>query len=146
MKDENAFNRYLGKELTKLSCNNTFYTKVADKFRTGVSDFIIWSCETSLAMESKFIKTFPTDKSKLLKHPFSGQQITYMESVDLTGNFGFGLVGVYDIKKMYTVHYKSIPEEGNWNTGIFKEGIGNHIKEWDFKDVELMLNNIMRRN
>lgn len=140
MKDENAFNAHLSKELKKLErpgADFTFYMKAADKFRSGVSDFIIWRRSLSIAIESKFTKLI--GNGLLLSHPFSGPQLTFLESIALSGNEAYGLVGIGEEKAMYLIPYKQIPREGNWQSSdFFKRG----FYSFSFGSVEPMLDNI----
>jgi len=126
MKDENAFNASLSKRLKRLEKkpNFTLYIKPADKFREGISDFLIFRSGKTLALETKFVGDWPSDKALLLKHEFSGAQQTFLESMVLSGNLAFGLVAVDSEKKMFLIPQHGIPESGNWNTGYFKENMG----------------------
>lgn len=143
MKDENAFNAHISKELKKLERPGpdfTFYLKAADKFRSGVSDFIIWRRSLTIAIESKFAKV--VGNGLLLSHNFSGAQITFLESMALAGNEAYGLVGVGEEKAMYLVPYNQIPREGNWQA---KEFFGKGFYSFSFGSVEPMLDHISIR-
>lgn len=113
MKTENDFNRYLSKELSKFH-PHIHHFKASDKFTAGVSDFILWGRGTSLALEVKFIKDFPKGNGQLLKHPFTGAQKTFMESIELAHHTACGLIAVGANKSMYLVPHEVIPENGNW--------------------------------
>jgi len=117
MKDENAFNQYLGKELTKMHQQRLYHMKAADKFRSGVSDFLIWKTFTSAAVECKFVggkeQLNSDSKKKLLSHPFTGEQITFLESIARTGNRAWGLVFFNFAKQMILIPWDKIPEGGN---------------------------------
>lgn len=147
MKDENAFNRHLGKELTKLHKKRVFHMKAADKFRSGVSDFLIWRVGSSLAIESKFVKDLgdapKLSKKKLLSHAFSGEQITFLESIALSGNHAWGLVAIDEIRRMVMVPYREIPENGNWKTSEFVNLMETHFVSFNYEDVEMMLRKVM---
>lgn len=138
MKTENDFNAFLGKELRLLQKPPawTFYMKAADKFRSGVSDFLIFHARTTLALENKFIREWPGDNVLLLSHEFDGTQQTFLESVSLSGNRAFGLVGVGSEKAMYAIHWSYIPKKGNWKTREFKEA---HTIRYGFDEVSRML-------
>lgn len=140
MKDENAFNSHLSKELKRLERTGpdfTFYMKAADKFRSGVSDFLIWRKSLTIAVESKFTKT--AGNGLLLSHPFSGPQLTFLESIALSGNEAYGLIGIGEEKAMYLVPYKRIPKEGNWQSKDFFE---SRFYSFSFGSVEPLLDHV----
>lgn len=119
MKIENDFNRFLAVEFKKLS-PDVHYLKASDKFTVGVSDFIVWRRGRSAGIESKFIRDWPSDRSLLLKHPFTGAQQTFLESVALTCNSGIGIIGIGSEKRFFVIDYMNIPKSGNWKTEEFK--------------------------
>ena len=116
MKNENALNAYLGKELRKLS-PRVHTIKISDKFTSGISDFLLYTEGTSIAVEVKFVPELPSYKAQLLQHPFTGEQLTFLESIDLTNNRAFGLVVIG--KMAYPVPACFIPETGNWMCSDF---------------------------
>ena len=135
MRNENAFNAWLSKELRTLHSKGFHHAKISDKFTAGVSDFLIWGLGKSVVIESKYVKEFPKDTSDLLEHTFSGAQITFLESIGLTGNRAFGLIAVGDRKggSLFLIPWKEIPDSGNWKVADFKIGknIGRyHWDEW----------------
>lgn len=119
MKTEGDFNAALSKQLRKAGI---FAIKVADKFTIGISDFLILHNSRTLAMECKFISDWPSDKARLLKHPFSGEQLTFMESVRLAGHMAVGLIAVKEAGRMFLVESRLIPHSGNWVSGDFRSG------------------------
>ena len=120
MKNENDFNKFLSKELRKLG-PSLFALKASDKFSAGVSDFLTWYNCHSTVIESKFVRDWPSDRAKLLQHTFTGPQRTFMESVELAGCRGIGLVGIGSEKRFFVVDFSQIPEGGNWKTWDFKK-------------------------
>ena len=120
MRTENQFNSYLGKYFKKYQ-PETYAIKVSDRFSIGISDFLIFSYGKAMALETKFILAMGSDKSDLLTHPFSGAQMTFLESIGLTTNQAWGMVTVYEEQKLYCVKYSEIPPTGNWKTGAFKK-------------------------
>ena len=70
MRNENAFNAWLSKELRSLHSKGFHHAKISDKFTAGVSDFLIWGLGKSVVIESKYVKEFPKDTSDLLEHTF----------------------------------------------------------------------------
>ena len=138
MKTENEFNALLSKKLKSMS-PHIHYIKASDKFTIGVSDFIIWGGGgNSLVMESKFVKEIPGPNAKLLKHPFSGSQKTFLESVALTKNQAFGLVGVHSWKEMYLIPQPLV--KCNWTVSEFQELIKNpEVESVDFGNILKLL-------
>lgn len=135
MRNESDFNRFLAKEFRKLS-PNLHFLKASDKFTAGVSDFIIWYHRASIALESKFISKWPSNNSLLLRHPFTGAQQTFLESVYLTGNKGFGIVGIGEDKSFIVIPEDQIPRSGNWNVEEFKN---MPYDRFSFKEVKYFL-------
>lgn len=121
MKNENAFNAYLSKEFrsrhNRLGC---FHVKASDKFTAGVSDFLLWMNSHSAGLETKLVKTIDRKPTTLLlDHTFTGAQLTFLESMRLTGNYAYGLVGVLDTSRMLLIESANLPESGNWTASEF---------------------------
>ena len=129
MKTENDFNGALSKKIRALG-SGTFSFKASDKMTVGVSDFLIWRGGMTLALESKFIASTPSLKAQLLQHPFSGAQLTFLESLALSGNKAFGLVGIEDKKMMYLIPWDQIPASGNWKTADFFSHYEGYTLKW----------------
>lgn len=137
MRDENAFNAKIAEKLKRMEKPGptfTHYLKAADRFRSGVSDFLIWRSGITLAMENKYIKGWGNPGAALLNHTFDGAQQTFLESQELAGCKAFGLVGVAD--GMYLIHRKQIPESGNWKTFEFQ---GAGFPYWEIDRFEQMI-------
>jgi len=116
MNTEHEFNsKIMSKELAKLQ-PSTYYLKLSDRYREGISDFLIFQGGKTVALETKFIQELPERGStKILKHKFSGGQITFLESMHLAGHLSYGLVAVAQEKAVYIVSWEDIPESGNWS-------------------------------
>ena len=117
---ENDFNAELSKHLRKMT-PEVHYIKASDKFTVGISDFLLWHKGTCAAVESKYVREWPRPSANLLKHAFTGPQVTFLESVALTKNKAYGLIGVGEEQKMYLVNWVQIPPSGNWTTRQFIE-------------------------
>lgn len=131
--NENNFNAWLSKELRTMHGRGFHHVKISDKFTAGISDFIIWGMNSSVVIESKYISELPQkDSTKLLTHPFEGDQQTFMESVSLTGNRAFGLVAIGDKTRgsLFLIENKVIPPSGNWKTKDFLMGYPKRIYPW----------------
>lgn len=137
MKTENEFNAYLSKELKRWR-PEVYTMKAADKFRTGVSDFILWGWGRSVALETKFIKEWPSERGKLLKHPFTGPQLTFFRNIQGTGCHAFGLIAVKEERKMFAISAGHIPESGNWKTKDFLD-CSPVCVTLDWKSIESLL-------
>lgn len=110
-KTESAFNSFLTKEFKRYRPN--FYAvKISDKYKSGLSDFVIFCNGKSLALECKNILT-TEGTGMLLKHPFSPEQRNFFRNVSGTGNLAFGLLGVDDENRMYLIPPSAITENGN---------------------------------
>ena len=122
MKTEGDFNRLLSRELRKAG-PGLYHLKTADRFTVGISDFLIWNMGKTVALETKFVNGIPSEKASLLKHPFSGAQITFLESMALSGNAAFGGIYLNELNLFYLIPGGSIPTTGNWKTkDFFKSG------------------------
>lgn len=130
MRNENAYNAYLSKELRKLHSEGLYHTKTSDRFTAGISDFLIWWKGKSIALEVKFIKEFTT-KGDLLAHPFTGAQLTFLESIHFSGNNAYGLVAVGSEKRMYAIPWSTIPINGNWINDEFRTGYDYKAFSWE---------------
>lgn len=122
MKTENELNALMSKILRTMwgMHDGIFHYKPNDRITDGISDFIIWSQGETLAMENKFVKEINMDsKAQVLKHPFSGAQITFLESQKYVKNKAYGLVYVHDHKCFYIFEHGEIPKSGNWKTDEF---------------------------
>lgn len=119
MKNENSFNAFLSQKLRTLQNSGYHHLKTSDRFTAGIPDFLIWGHGRSLALECKFIQHFPKTGGCLLldKHPFTGPQRTYLESIGITKNRAFGLVVVWSANVMYLVPWDRIKE--NWTVEAF---------------------------
>lgn len=139
MKNEHALNSSLSKGMNYFS-PNLKHVKISDKYSIGISDFLLWMDGESAAMEVKFIKDYPKrGGTKLLSHPFSGVQLSFLHEIDATKNGGYGLVGVDSERRMYIIPYWRLPEEGNWTKDSFKH---EEYMWYDFKDIDGLLNYI----
>lgn len=139
MKNEGEFNAHLSKEFKKRG-PSLHALKIADKFTIGVSDFIIWHVGTSVGLEVKFIKDWPIREStKILKHPFAGAQKTFLESLELTRNSGWGAVAVDSIRTVYVFKYDMIPDTGNWTRAEFTFEC---FKSFSYDNVDEFINHL----
>lgn len=133
MKNENAFNAWLSKEIRCIHTKGYHHVKISDKFTAGVSDFLLWGHGKHSVLEVKYVSQFPKEGCKLLKHPFEGAQITFMESIGLTGNRAHGLIAAGDKKDglLYLMDWKDIPPSGNWEIVDFSSHQKKLRYTWD---------------
>ena len=137
MKNEGEFNMHLSKDFKRRQ-PELYALKVADKFSIGISDFLLFYVGTCIGMEVKLIKDWPIRKTtKIMTHPFAGGQRTFLESIKLTRNDGFGLVGVDSERRMYCIPMLKIPESGNWTHQDF---VAEGFKSFDFDEIEQLIN------
>ena len=136
MKTENEFNAYLSKKFR--ATNATAVLKVCDKITPGIPDFLIWRGTRSLAIESKFVAKLPKKRTaQLLKHTFSGPQLTMLETLSIGGAITYGLVGIGETKLMYLIPRDKIPMCGNWDVEGFFHQTGTTVYRFDEADVIL---------
>lgn len=110
MKTEGEFNAFLSKEFKKR--RGIVPIKTADKYRSGLSDFIILCDKNTVGIESKFSTKQLGGAGSLITHPFSPVQLTFLHRIGSVGCGAYGLVGVKEEKVMYLVHYRDIPKTG----------------------------------
>ena len=117
MKTEHDLNKFITRKLK--AREDLLFLKASEKYVAGVSDFLIWSHGRGMAVETKFIKSPPT-KGKLLSHPFSSKQISFLKNFNKKGGCkAYGLIGVGSQKLLYPVMWYEIPESGNWDAKTF---------------------------
>ena len=140
MKTEGEFNSFLSKEFSRLT-PMLKYLKASDRFAIGVSDFLLWYKGRSRGLECKFVKEIKSQNRKILEHPFSGAQVTFLEGLVLSGSDGFGLVGIKSLKKMYLLDVSVLIQGTNWKA---KDFFNLPYKEFDLtKDGVMYLINEM---
>lgn len=135
MRNENAFNAFLSKEIRKFG-PEVFAIKVSDKFTVGISDFLVFGFGKTLALETKFVRKWPGDNKLLLDHTFSGGQVTFLESMHLAGHRAYGAVAVEETRRVYFMAWNRIPESGNWKTKEFRE---QSFPSFPWEEVDRML-------
>jgi penicillin-binding protein-related factor A (putative recombinase) len=111
MRDEAEFNSFLAKELKKHHAN-VVTVKICDRFKIGLSDFIMWMNGTSICLECKRAVT-GNKKGKLLTHAFTPPQKHFLTKITHTKNLAYGLVSVEEEKVMYLLPLEAISEDGN---------------------------------
>lgn len=120
MRNENDFNAYLTKEIRKLGTDYKAI-KLADKFRIGMPDWLMFYKGLAVGVEAKFIRGKPKkDTSKLLAHPVTAPQISYMKSLELAGVKCKVLIGSALDAKIRVISFPDLPETGNYSLGEFE--------------------------
>lgn len=119
MNNENDFNGYLSKEIRKLG---TAYkaVKLSDKFKIGLPDWFMFHQGLTVAVESKFFQRFPK-RGRVLKHPVTGPQISYMKSLSLAGVPCKVIIGSSATGLVYVLDFVQVPQCGNFTVGDFAE-------------------------
>jgi hypothetical protein len=139
MKNEDAFNAKLGKEIRKRVDSGTYCLKMAEKFHIGIADFQLVRAGQTVVFEAKFIaQPLPARATKVLKHPFTGPQITYLRGMNNAGAKTYGVIGMNDTKMIKVLPSHMIPAGGNWSLedwGTFH----HNIRLYDFWDVVEMV-------
>jgi hypothetical protein len=130
MKSEGEFSGLFSKELKKY-WPQLYHIKASDKFTLGISDFLIWLDGISVALEMKFVMCTPSNKAMILKHNFSGAQVTFLESMSLAKVRAYGGVYLKETQLFYLIPYKDMPREGNWKTKEFLEKEYTSYKMWN---------------
>lgn len=137
MKTEHQINALISKTLKKSGC--FFYLKTSEKYISGVSDFLVWMDGRGLAMEVKLAKPVPEkSKRKLLSHPFSTEQISFLEGFHrIGGGISCGIVCIGG-SKLYPIKWEEIPASGNWRSDEFLEKYGD--VGFDISDIVNLMN------
>lgn len=140
MKNEDAFNAYLSKALRALP--GTHALKMSEKYHVGIADFSLWRGGRGVLFETKFVQTI-RGAGKLLKHPFTGPQQTFLETAVRAGTPAFGVIGCNDIYKLWVIPFQCIPSEGNWTCNDFiKVTYSDNIYEFDIGEVDLFASHL----
>ena len=121
MKTENDLNAYLSRGFKKYG-SSLYAFKAADKYTSGMPDFLLWHAGVSYAIEVKFIKDLPKTKAgKILSHEFTPRQLTRMKQMAAAGVSCVGAVGIAG-DGLYLVPLESLPEDGNWSLQAWESG------------------------
>jgi hypothetical protein len=136
---ENLFNARIMSNIRLLG-KSYYALKASDRFRAGISDFIIWHEGLTSTIEAKAIKALPARGSTLvLSHTFQGPQQTFMKDLSLAHVHSWGLVGVIIERKMVLIPREKIPYSGNFTRDEFTS-LWESSPVFDFDDVGGMLN------
>ena len=135
---ENLFNAGLSKKI-RVRGNHYKAMKFSDRFKIGVSDWIIFHEGLSVCLEAKAIQGLPDKPStKVLKHTFEGPQLTFFKEMELANISAWGLVARLDLRKMLLIPAQKIPPSGNF-TRLEFETLYRENPYFDFDDVQGML-------
>lgn len=117
MRTENEFNARLTKDIRKLG---TTYKaiKMSDRFKIGVPDWLMFYEGRAVAVEAKFVQKIPP-KRKVLSHPVTGPQISYMKSLSLAGVPCKVIIGASFDDLVRIVSLEDLPEDGNFSSEQF---------------------------
>ena len=122
------------------------YLKTSEKYMAGVSDFLVWQEGIGLAMEVKMAKKRLVNKEargKLLAHPFSSKQISFLKGFSkIGGGKAWGVVCLSDLKRIYPVKWDEIPASGNWDAGDFLSKHGDTFV--DILEIEDLMHYMYR--
>lgn len=133
MKNEDAFNAYLSKEIGKLA-PHTAKLKMAEKYHVGIPDFCLWQAGRSVVFECKFIAAAVITGGKILKHPFTGPQLTFLQTLLRARVPAFGVIGINGAGGMWLLPADVITAHGNWVTEEFGVTVKN-LSWHPFHDV-----------
>lgn len=142
MNTENEFNAYLTKEIRKLGTSYKAI-KMSDRFKIGVPDWIMFHAGKSVAVEAKFARKLP-QRGKVLNHPVTGPQISYLKSLALAGVPGKVLIAASFDNLIRIVPLESLPEDGNFTTEEF-----NFITEtsaFKISEMDIFMRKIFEEN
>ena len=115
MRDENDFNAFLSKALRELQ-PQTYTLKMAEKYHIGIADFQMTRAGRNVTFESKLLRDpLGHRATKLLKHPFTGPQLTYLRGQWRAGAKCFGVIGVDFTKVIHVIPLDELPSDGNWS-------------------------------
>jgi hypothetical protein len=121
MGTENTFNGYVTSVVKRMG--NTFKVqKISDRFKAGVSDWLIFHEGLVIAVESKYIHRVPLQPgTKLLRHVVSGPQRTYMKTLAEAHVPCWVIVGIGTERRIVVVPFSALPVSGNWTAADFIE-------------------------
>ncbi len=115
MATENDFNSHLTSLIRRMGTSYKCL-KVADKVKSGISDFLIFHAGRAIAIECKHIAELPAGNGRALKHAVSGPQQTFLKSMALAGIPGYIVIACAKDRSMTVCPIEDVPPAGNWNT------------------------------
>jgi len=126
MQTEHRLNAQITTVLKKVGY---MYIKTSEKYMAGVSDFLVWRDGIGLALEVKMSRKRMLNKEvkgKLLSHPFSSKQISFLKGFSIIGGGrAWGVICLSDLSRLYPVRWDELPASGNWDAKEFLEKHGN---------------------
>lgn len=94
--------------------------KVSDRFKVGVSDWLIFHEGLVIAIEAKYIQKVPaTAGNRLLRHTVTGPQRTYLKTLAEAKVPSWVIVGIGGERKVVVVPFSKLPVAGNWTVEEF---------------------------
>lgn len=142
MKDENAFNAHVKKEIDKMG-SSIRAMKISDRFHIGWSDFLLFRGGVSVAVESKFFRELPARPgSNILGHAVTGQQRSFFKTMAHAGTPCWVIIGYDAERRIAVVPFSEVPENGNWSRAAF-EGICKTGNSYGFGEIPAMVNFIL---
>lgn len=114
MATENDFNAYFSSHVKRMG-TSIKAIKIADKVKTGISDFLIFQDGRAVAVECKFMKELPTGQRRALKHAVSGPQQTFLKAMSLAGVPGFVAIASAAERLVTIIPAEAVPPHGNWS-------------------------------
>lgn len=119
MGTENTFNGYVTSVMKRMG-NKFKVQKVSDRFKSGVSDWLVFHEGLVIALESKYIQKMPLQpETKLLRHTVTGPQRTYMKTLAEANVPSWVIVGIGVERRIVVVPFPDIPVAGNWTAAEF---------------------------
>ena len=113
MTTENDFNSYFSTHVRRMGTDFKA-VKIADKVKTGISDFLIFHDGRAVAAECKLMAALPDGKRRALKHAVSGPQQTFLKSMALAGIPGYVFIACTADRTITIVPGRAVPASGNW--------------------------------
>jgi len=119
MATENDFNAKVTDAIRKMGTSYKAM-KVSDRFKSGCADWLIFHCGLAVAVEAKYAQSLPK-KGKVLKHPVTGPQRTFLKTMGAANIPGWVILGLADYRKIVAVPLSLLPPDGNWTRAEIDE-------------------------
>ena len=104
--NETSFKKEMRETVKAIYGTRVHMWNTTDKFVQGIPDTLLTFGGISIGWEAKFVKAPPKSMTaKMLKHPVSGPQLSFLQNNALAGGVGVVVVGSADDAMFLPTHF-----------------------------------------
>ena len=104
--NETSFKKEIRETVKAIYGTRVHMWNTTDKFIQGIPDTCLTFAGTSIGWEAKFVKEPPkTMTGRMLKHPVTGPQLTFLKNNALAGGVGIIVIGSEDDALFLTTEF-----------------------------------------